>query len=347
MGALPTEAAPIPGTARKVVLEKKDTGYGYKTIQAPVPKPGPGQLLVRMHAVSLNRGDLELLSYKSNPPDLVPGSDGAGEVVAVGTGAKQFKVGARVTSLYFPKWADGPPTAEKMKYSTGADTDGVLADYVVLDETAVAAVPSGWSYVEASALPTAGLTAWSAVIVEGHAGPGKTVLVQGTGGVSTFALQLAHAAGAKVIVTSSSDEKLQRARQLGADLTINYATTPEWGQKVLELTEGKGADLIIEVGGKGTITQSAKALARFGTISVVGGLTGYGGDLPSAVLINKTARAIGILVGSRAQLKDMQAFMTAHRMKPVIEKIYPLDQLDAAMKQLAENRFTGKIVIEP
>ena len=184
-------------------------------------------------------------------------------------------------------------------------------------------------------------------MVEGHAGPNKVVLVQGTGGVSTFALQLAHAAGAKVIVTSSSDGKLQRARQLGADETINYTTVPEWGQKVLELTGGKGADLIVEVGGRGTITQSARALARFGTIAVIGGLTGYGGDLPAAVLINKTARAVGILVGSRAQLKDMQAFMTAHEMKPVIEKVYPLDQLDEAMKQLAENRFIGKIVIEP
>jgi NADPH:quinone reductase-like Zn-dependent oxidoreductase len=342
-----THAATIPEMARKVVLAKKDSRFAYKTIQAPVPKPGPGQLLVRMRAVSLNRGDLEILSYKSNPPDLVPASDGAGEVVAVGPGARQFKVGDRVTSLYFPRWADGPPTAEKMKESTGADTNGVLADYVVLDETAVLGVPAGWSFVEASTLPTAGLTAWSAVMVEGRAGPGKVVLVQGTGGVSTFALQLAHAAGAKVIVTSSSDEKLQRARQLGADETINYTAVPEWGQKVLDLTGGKGADVIIEVGGRGTITQSGKALARFGTISLVGGLTGYGGDLSTVGLINKTARAVGILVGSRAQLKDLQAFMTAHRVKPVVEKIYSLDQLDEAMKQLADNRFVGKIVIQP
>ena len=343
----PIEAASTPESARKVVLEKKETGNSYKTIQAPVPKPGPGQLLVRMRAIALNRDDLEPLSYKDPPPDLVPGLDGAGEVVAVGPGTKQFKVGARVTSLYFPKWVDGPPTAEKMKDSAGRNTNGVLADYVLRGETDVAAIPPGWSFVDASTLPTAGLTAWSAVMVEGHAGPNKVVLVEGTGGVSTFALQLAHAAGAKVIVTSSSDEKLQKAREWGADLTINYATTPEWGQKVLELTGGAGADLIIEVGGRGTMAQSAKALARFGTISVIGGLTGYGGDLPAAMLINKTARAVGILVGSRAQLKDMQAFMTAHHMKPVIEKIYPLDQLGDAMKQLAENRFMGKIVIEP
>lgn len=340
-------AGEIPATARKVVLEKTETGFAYKMIQAPVPKPGPGQLLVRMRAVSLNRGDLEILSYKSNPPDLVPASDGAGEVVAVGAGAKRFKIGARVTSLYFPKWADGPPSAEKMSQSTGADTNGVLADYVVLDETAVAAIPAGWNFIEASTLPTAGLTAWSAVIAEGHAGPGKVVLVQGTGGVSTFALQLAHAAGAKVIVTSSSDEKLQRARQLGADETINYTTVPEWGQKVLDLTGGKGADVIIEVGGRGTVAQSGKALARFGTISLVGGLTGYSGELSTVSLINKNARAIGILVGSRAQLQSLQKFMIAHHVKPVVEKVYPLDQLEEAMKQLAENRFVGKIVIEP
>src|ERR1044071_9870605 len=179
---------PVPTTARKVVLEKKDSGYGYKVIQAPVPKPGAGQLLVRMRAVALNRGDLELLDYKGRHDfsGMVPASDGAGEVVAVGAGTRPFRIGDRVTSLYFPHWADGAPSAEKMKSSTGADIDGVLADYVVLDATAVAPIPSGWSFVDAATLPTAGLTAWSAVIVEGRAGPKKVVLVQGTGGVSTF-----------------------------------------------------------------------------------------------------------------------------------------------------------------
>jgi NADPH:quinone reductase-like Zn-dependent oxidoreductase len=216
---------------------------------------------------------------------------------------------------------------------------------VVVDQSALVPMPAGLSFEEAAALPTAGLTAWSAVMVEGHAGPGKTVLVQGTGGVSTFALVLAHAAGAKVIVTSSSDEKLRRARDLGADETINYRTTPEWSARVLELTGNHGADVIVEVGGKGTIPQSAKALADFGVIAIIGGVSGYGGEFPALTLLEKTARAVGIAVGSRAQLKAMEAFMVKHSVKPPIGHVYPHAQLDEAIAQMRAGQFVGKIVI--
>jgi NADPH:quinone reductase-like Zn-dependent oxidoreductase len=227
----------------------------------------------------------------------------------------------------------------------GSSIDGVFADYVVLDETALVPIPTSWSDIDAATLPTAGLTAWSAVMVEGRAAPGKIVLVQGTGGVSTFALQIAHAAGATVVVTSSSDEKLAKARALGATHTINYKTTPDWGKKVVELTGGHGADVVIEVGGKGTLQQSLEAVALGGTISIVGGITGYGGDLPAIALIDRAAHAAGISVGTRKQLKELQTFMAKNQVKPVIERVYPLAELDAAIEQLRSGQFIGKIVV--
>jgi NADPH:quinone reductase-like Zn-dependent oxidoreductase len=224
--------------------------------------------------------------------------------------------------------------------------DGVFGDYVVLDETALVPIPKGWSDVDAATLPTAGLTAYSAVIAEGHVGPGKTVLVQGTGGVSTFALQIAHAAGAKVIVTSSSDDKLVHARELGASETINYKTTPEWGGKVVELTGGHGADVIVEVGGKGTLQQSQRCLAQAGTLAIIGGITGYGGEFSALTLLDKGARAVGLLVGPRKRLQELQSFMTAHRVKPVVDHVYRLDELDKAIGQLRSGQFVGKIVVQ-
>jgi NADPH:quinone reductase-like Zn-dependent oxidoreductase len=248
--------------------------------------------------------------------------------------------------MYFNNWNDGPPAGEHVHSAVGSSMDGVFGDYVVLDESALVAIPKGWSDLDASTLPTAGLTAYSAVITEGRAAPGKTVLVQGTGGVSTFALQLAHAAGAKVIVTSSSDEKLVRARELGASETINYKTTPEWGKKVLELTQGHGADVIVEVGGKGTLAQSGDCLAEAGTLAIIGGITGYGGEFSALALLDKGARAVGILVGPRVRLKELQAFMTRHQVKPVIEHVYRVEELDQALDQLRSGQFVGKIVVQ-
>jgi NADPH:quinone reductase-like Zn-dependent oxidoreductase len=338
-------APPLPATTRKVVYQKTDAGNRLVTVDAPVPTPGLGQVLVHMRAVALNGGDVENLDAKRDRSGMIAASDGAGDVVALGPGAHEFKVGQRVTSMYWRDWNDGPPTHQNFKGALGSSIDGVFGDYVVVDQTALVAIPAGLNYEEAASLPTAGLTAWSAVMTEGHAAPGKTVLVQGTGGVSTFALVLAHAAGAKVIVTSSSDEKLQRARELGADETINYRTTPEWGAKVLALTADHGADLVVEVGGKGTIAQSAQCLAEFGTIAIIGGVSGYGGEFPALTLLEKTASAVGIAVGPRAQLKAMEAFMLKHGVKPPIARVYPHGQLDEAIAQMRAGQYVGKIVI--
>jgi NADPH:quinone reductase-like Zn-dependent oxidoreductase len=337
--------APLPATTRKVIYQKTADGNRFVTVEAPVPKPGPGQVLVHMRAIALNGGDIENLAAPRDRTGMIAASDGAGEVVALGPDAREFRVGQRVTSMYWRNFNEGPPTPASFKGALGSSIDGVYGDYVVVDQSALVPIPAGMSFEEAASLPTAGLTAWSAVMVEGRAGPGKTVLVQGTGGVSTFALVLAHAAGAKVIVTSSSDEKLQRARQLGADETINYKTTPEWGAKVLELTRNHGADVIVEVGGKGTMAQSARALADLGTLAIIGGVSGYGGEFPALTLLEKTARAVGISVGSRAQLKDMEAFMLKHGVKAPIDRVYPHSQLDEAIARMRAGQYVGKIVI--
>jgi NADPH:quinone reductase-like Zn-dependent oxidoreductase len=339
--------AELPEMTRNVIYQKTDGGYRLQLVEAPVPRPEAGQVLVRMRAVSLNRGEIENMAQSGgrDRSGMIAASDGAGVVVALGAGTKEFKVGDRVTSMYFNDYTHYPPKPENLRGAIGSNMDGVFGEYVVLDETALVPIPAGWSDVDAATLPTAGLTAWSAVMIQGRVGPRKIVLVQGTGGVSTFALQIAKAAGATVIVTSSSEEKLGRARALGADHTINYRTTPEWGKRVLELTGGRGADLVVEVGGQGTLKQSLEALALNGTISIIGGITGYGGELPAVGVLDKAAHVVGILVGSRNQLKDFQAFLIRNNVKPVIEHVFSLLELDAAINQLRSGQFVGKIVV--
>ncbi len=244
-------AAPvIPKTTRSVVLDKSDTGYRWKTAEKPVPALGPRQVLVHVRAVSLNRGDIEMLepSPGADLANLVVASDAAGEILAIGSEVTTFKPGQRVSTLYFRDWVDGPMSGETLKGAHGASTNGVLSEYLVIDDTGIAPAPEGLTDEEVSALPTAGLTAWTAVTANGPVSADDVVLVQGTGGVSTFALQFAAAAGAAVIVTSSSDEKLARAKALGAKEGINYKTTPDWSKRVLELTGGHGADLSSTLG---------------------------------------------------------------------------------------------------
>jgi NADPH:quinone reductase-like Zn-dependent oxidoreductase len=216
---------------------------------------------------------------------------------------------------------------------------------VSLEDTCLIGIPRGMSFEDAAALPTAALSAWNALMGERWIQRGDVVLAQGTGGVSTFALEFAHAARATAIVTSSSDEKLECARTLDANETINYKTTPEWGGKVLELTKGHGADLIVEVGGRGTIEQSVKCLARFGTISIIGGLSGYGGNVPAEALLQKTARAVGIFVGSRADFSAMLTFITQQQIHPVIDHMYAVGEIDQARKQLEGNQVVGKLIV--
>jgi NADPH:quinone reductase-like Zn-dependent oxidoreductase len=350
LGVSTAHAAPSgPGaTMRKVVLEKAAAGYRWKIVQAPVPVVGGSEVLVRVHAVSLNRGDLMRLKGDSegDRTGQVPVTDAAGEVVAVGSRVKGVHKGERVTNTYFKNWVDGPFSHERLEHVPGWTAEGVLADYIVLGSADAIPIPDGMTYEEAATLPTAGVTAWNAVSGHHELHAGDVVLVQGTGGVSTFALQFAVAGGARVIVTSSSDDKLARARALGARDGINYKAQPEWAKSVLQLTQGHGADLVVDVGGKATLAQSVDSLADGGTLSVVGGLTGYDGDISAWGLLKKAATAQTIFVGSRADYLRMLAFMKSHHLHPLIEKVFPLAAYEDALRLMAEGQFTGKIVLD-
>ena len=315
--------------------------------ERPDPKPGPGQAVVRVRAVSLNFRDTlvakGLYSRKLRLP-LVPCSDGAGEVIAVGDGVKRVRAGDRVAANFMTGWIEGEVTEEKARTALGAAQDGVLAEQVVFDEQALVHVPETLSFEEAATLPCTGVTAWNALMVAGGLRSGEVVLVLGTGGVSIFALQLAHMAGAFVIVTSSSDEKLDRARALGAEVGINYKTTPDWEEKVRELTARRGVDHVIEVGGAETLPKSARAARFGGHIALVGNLTGRGGvDL--VPLFMKALRVNGIFVGSRSMFEAMNRAIAHSGLRPVIDRVFPFEQAAEALRYMESGAHFGKIVI--
>jgi NADPH:quinone reductase-like Zn-dependent oxidoreductase len=297
--------------------------------------------------VGLNRADWEVLADASNSALLgrIPASDAAGDIVAVGKNVKRLRPGMRVTSLYFRNWTDGPASREILSAAHGFDVDGVLGEYIVLEATAVVPAPKGLTYEEAATLPTAGLTAFMATVGQNEVRD-RYVLVQGTGGVSIFALQFSEAAKARILVTSSSDDKLARVREMGAANGVNYRTHPKWSEQVLELTNRHGADLVVDVGGKDTLEQSVKSLAYGGMLSIVGGLSGYDGTIPAAGLLNRTANARGIFVGSRADYERMSRFIVEHRIHPVIDRVFPLDQYDAALQYLRTSSPFGRVVLQ-
>ncbi len=339
----------VPETTRKVVLEKAgdgQEGFRWNLVEAPVPAFGADQVLVRVRAVALNRGDVEMMLPKYGRAGLVIGSDAAGDVVAVGRDVKDLRPGDRVTNTYFENWTDGPPSDEKMAQAFGTSIDGVFAEYVVLPQTAVIAAPKNLSYEEAATLPTAGLTAWMAVNGHRELRAGDVVVVQGTGGVSVLALQFAKALGARVIATSSSDEKLKQVKALGAQHGINYRTMPSWSSHVFVLTDRHGADVVVDVGGKSSLAESARSLAPWGTISVVGGLTGYDGEIPAIDLIMKTARAQGIYVGSRADFRRMNGFIAQRDFHPHVDRVFDLKDYQAAAGHMQSGNFVGKIVLK-
>jgi NADPH:quinone reductase-like Zn-dependent oxidoreductase len=351
--AAPAAAAPAtrdtrPLVNRRVVLEKTAKGYRWKLTSASLPRLRDHQVLIHVRAVSLNRGDIEVLGEVDSRQDLSGrqvASDAAGDVVAVGARVTVVRPGMHVTNTFFRRFLDGAPSAEKLADVYGFSIDGVLADYIAIDDTAVVPMPPGLSYEEAATLPTAGVTAWKATVAQRVIRPGNIVLVQGTGGVSTFALQFAAAAGARVIQTSSSDEKLKRCQSIAPHESINYRTVPDWSTRVLALTHGHGADVVVDIGGKATLEQSVRSLAYGGTLSLVGGVTGYDGMVPEGALLMKAARGQGVYVGSRADYLRMDAFIVAHHLHPVIAAVYPLERFEDALRDLQSDRFVGKIVL--
>jgi NADPH:quinone reductase-like Zn-dependent oxidoreductase len=319
-----------------------------KLVDLPDPKAGPGQVLVRMRAASLNYRDLVVIKGGYGPRQTLPRiplSDGAGEIAAVGSGVTRVKTGDRVVGCFAPTWLEGPPTQEKMDSSLGCYVDGVLAEYVLFNAEAVLPIPAHLSFEEAAALPCAALTAWNALFVADHLHPGATVVVQGTGGVSQFALQFARLAGARVIVTSSSDHKLARAKELGASAGINYKTTPDWDKEVRKLTDGRGADHIVEVGGAGTLNRSLGCVRIGGMISMIGVLSGTSAEVRTTLILFRAVRVQGIFVGSRETFEEMNRAITAHALRPVLDRTFPFAEAPAALRHLESGAHFGKIVV--
>jgi NADPH:quinone reductase-like Zn-dependent oxidoreductase len=318
-----------------------------KLVDLPPPKdPGPGEMRVRLHASSLNFHDYAVAAgFIPTADGRIPMSDGAGVVEAVGEGVTEFSVGDRVVSCFFPLWQDGPAMIGDFSTTPGDGIDGYAREAVVTPATWFTHAPRGYSHEEAATITTAGLTAWRALVVDGGLKAGDTVLVLGTGGVSIFALQIARAMGASVIATSSSDAKLERLRELGAAHTINYKTTPEWGRRVLELTNGRGADIVVEVGGPGTLPQSIRACRIGGHIALIGVLTGRAGEVPTALLMAKQQRLQGLIVGSRRDQIDFVRAIETTGLKPIIDKTFPLAQLADAFRYEASGGHFGKICV--
>ena len=319
---------------------------GLTLADLPDPKPGPGQALVRVRAASLNYRDLIMVKGGNNArPDLVPLSDGAGEVVAVGEGVSRVAAGDRVAGIFFQTWLDGGIRAEVHASALGGAIDGMLAELVVLSADGLVRLPDYLSYEEAASLPCAAVTAWDGLVEQGHLKAGETVLLLGTGGVSIFALQLAKMHGARVIVTSSSDEKLARARAMGADEGVNYKATPEWDKAVWELTDKKGVDHVIEVGGAGTLPRSLKSTRYGGHIALTGVLTGVEAQISPLPILWKSLRVNGIYVGSRAMFERLLSAMTVSQMHPVIDRVFGFDEVQAAYGYLQSGAHFGKVVI--
>jgi NADPH:quinone reductase-like Zn-dependent oxidoreductase len=321
---------------------------GLRLVELPDPgPPGPHEIRVRLHATSLNFHDLGVVTGRMGAAEgRIPMADGAGTVEAVGEGVAEFAPGDRVVSTFFPDWLDGEPPLADFSRTPGDGIDGYAREVVVAPATAFTHAPAGWSHAEAATLTTAGLTAWRALVVNGALKAGDSVLVLGSGGVSVFALQLARAMGAQVIATSSSPEKLDRLRALGADHVVNYREVADWGAHVRELTGGRGVDHVVEVGGPGTLPQSIQAGRIGGHIALIGVLTGAEGPVPTAAMMARQQRLGGLIVGSRRHQQDLVRALDATGIRPVIDRSFPLEQLADAFRLQAAGGHFGKLAVE-
>ncbi len=335
-----------PAYAQTFREYRLEPGAGRHTLamrEVQRPEPGPGEVLVRVHAVALNHRDLYVIE-RPGTLGQVPVSDGAGEVIAVGSGVTRFSVGERVAGTFFAHWIGGARTREAMATARGGGVDGMLAELVVSHEDGLVAVPDYLSFEEAATLPCAAVTAWRALFTDGELQAGDTVLLEGTGGVSIFGLQLAAAAGARPIITSSSDAKLERARALGAVGTVNYRANPDWQLAVRALTGDKGVDHVLDVVGGDTLNRAIEALAYDGHIAVIGGLSGQQTALPLQNLPDGSS-ITSIFVGSRDDFEAMNAFLTEHEIHPIIDRVFPFEQAAAAYEYMESGAHLGKIVI--
>lgn len=316
-------------------------------VELSEPQLNAGQVLIRVRAASLNYRDTAVIQgmYPGQKLPVIPLSDGAGDVVAIGEGVSRAKVGDRVAGIFFQTWIAGKLTREKIKSALGGALDGMLVEYVVLDQDGVILLPDHLSYEEGATLPCAAVTAWQALVHRGGLTAGETVLLLGTGGVSLFALQFAKVLGAKVLITSSSDEKLARAKELGADETINYKAFPNWEEKVYELTQRQGVDQVIEVGGAGTLEKSLRSVGVGGRISLIGVLAGAG-DVNHTQILMKSIDVQGIYVGSREMFEAMNRAIALHQIKPVVDRVFPFIEAKEAYRHLQSGAHFGKIVIQ-
>ncbi|WP_024697917.1 zinc-dependent alcohol dehydrogenase family protein [Pseudomonas avellanae] len=325
-------------------------GGGYDQVsvgESEVQAPKSGEITVRLHANSLNYHDFAVVTGMWAPTEKrIPMADGAGVVTAVGEGVSEFKVGDSVVSTFFPEWISGEPLVEGFVTVPGDGVDGYAREQVTARATSFTHAPLGYSHAEASTLTTAGLTAWRALMVDDSLKAGDTVLVQGTGGVSIFALQFAKMVGATVIATSSSDEKLERLQAMGADHLINYRKDSNWGETARKLTGGRGVDHIIDVGGPSTLQHSMNAARVAGHISVIGILSGVAGQLEFVPALVKQLRMQGVLVGSRTQQQDMIRAIDANGMRPVMDRSFPMTDIVEAFKYQETNQHFGKICLD-
>jgi NADPH:quinone reductase-like Zn-dependent oxidoreductase len=317
-------------------------------VERPTPQLAAGQVLIKVHAVSLNYRDLLVVLGKYNPKlalPRIPCSDGAGEVIAVGDGVTRWKPGQRVAGIFMQNWIEGAPGAEKQRGALGGDIDGMIAEYVVLNQSGLVEIPEHLSWEEAATLPCAGVTAWNAIVHAGHTKAGDTVVIQGTGGVSIFALQFARLLGARVLGTSSSDEKLQRAHKLGLDSGLNYRKNPDWATWVLEQTGGVGADLVVEVGGAGTLAQSLKAVRIGGVIAQIGILSQSTEPLVIFPILHKQVHLQGIYVGSRVGFEEMNKAIALNSLQPPVDEVFAFHHFQNALRAMESGSHFGKLVV--